>query len=64
MEPKDIEGYVYKIDVFSLGVVFFNTYMDLDIRNDKLLDLIKNMMRLDPDKRLSVLECLKHPYFK
>lgn len=64
MDNTDLEGFIYKIDVFALGLVFFSIYQSLDIKNEKLMDLIKNMIILDPEERLSVIKCLKHPYFK
>ena len=64
LDKEKYEGFIYKIDVFSLGLVFFNIYKLLNIKNTKLLDLIKNMVTLDPEQRYSVITCLKHPYFK
>lgn len=64
MDTTNLEGYIYKIDVFALGLVFFSIYQSLDIKNEKLMDLIKNMILLDPDDRYSVVKCLKHHYFK
>jgi serine/threonine protein kinase len=64
MDNTNLEGYIYKIDVFALGLVFFSVYQSLDMKNEKLMDLIRNMIILDPDERLSVVQCLKHPYFK
>ena len=64
MDSNNLEGFIYKIDVFALGLVFFSIYQSLDIKNDKLMDLIKNMIMFDPDERFSVIKCLKHPYFK
>ena len=64
MDNTNLDGYIYKIDVFALGLVFFSIYQSLDIKNEKLMDLIRNMIILDPDERLSVVNCLKHPYFK
>jgi serine/threonine protein kinase len=64
MDNTNLEGFIYKIDVFALGLVFFSIYQSLDIKNEKLMDLIKNMIILDPEERLSVVKCLKHQYFK
>lgn len=37
----------------------------IDVKKDiKLHNLLKNMINLNPDKRYSVTDCLKHPYFK
>ena len=64
LDEEKYEGFIYKIDVFSIGIVFFNIYKSLNIKNAKLLDLIKNMVSIDPEERYSIIKCLKHPYFK
>lgn len=64
LDSTNGKGYIYKIDIFALGVVFFNVYYDLKLNNTKLLDLISQMLQLDPSIRPSAMECLKHPYFK
>lgn len=40
---------------------FRNTFSQL---KDPLLDLLKNMLVLDPDKRITISDALKHDYFK
>jgi serine/threonine protein kinase len=64
LESKNIKGFVYKIDIFALGIVFYNIYTELDMNNAKLLDLISQMLQLDPETRPSAIECLKHSFFK
>ena len=64
LDEEKYEGFIYKIDVFSIGLVFFNIYKSLKIKNAKLLDLIKHMIKLDPEERYSIIKCLKHPFFK
>jgi serine/threonine protein kinase len=66
-ELNFINGYVQKIDVYSLGVsiyefLFITELINLN-DNPKLKDLLKNMMMFDPAKRYNILECLRHPYF-
>jgi serine/threonine protein kinase len=57
-------GYVYKTDIFAAGITFARIRYYLQISNPKLLDLIANMVRIDPDKRFNINQCLAHPLFK
>lgn len=58
------KGYLFKVDVFSLGVVFYTVAKSLDIEDKKLFNLIKNMIKFNPEKRYTVNECLNDTYFK
>ena len=60
----DYNGYVYKTDIFAAGITFARIRYYLQIPNPKLLDLIANMVRIDPDKRYNINQCLAHPLFK
>jgi len=57
------DGYWFKIDIFSIGLVIYRCAIDFDVDiNDNLADLIKNMIRFDPSVRYNINQCLKHPY--
>lgn len=59
---KVYSGIVYKADIYALGILFKQITYNLNINNELLNNLIKNMLQLNPYKRFSVNECLKHPY--
>ena len=64
-----LNGYLQKNDVYSLGITlyeFLESYTNvIDIKkNLRLYDLLKNMIKLDPNERFNALQCLQHPYFK
>ncbi len=61
---KDYDGYLYKTDIFAAGVTIASIKYELGIRNPKLNDLISHMMRIDPNKRFNINQCLAHPVFK
>jgi len=61
---KDYDGYLYKTDIFAAGVTIATIKYELGIRNPKLNDLIANMVRIDPNKRFNIHQCLSHPVFK
>jgi serine/threonine protein kinase len=48
---------------FKMKVLFFIEFVNFSV-NEEGLDLLKNMLCVDPQKRLSAIEVLKHPYFK
>ena len=74
-ETNKYNGYLQKGDIFLLGLTmyyflkkyknnfknskFCNTYLN----NIKLINLLQNMINIDPEHRYNVLACLKHPYF-
>ena len=60
----DYDGYVYKTDIFAAGITIARIRFYLQIPNRKLLDLISNMVRIDPVKRFNINQCLAHPLFK
>ena len=60
----DYNGYVYKTDIFAAGITLARIRYYLQIPNPKLLDLISNMVRIDPNKRFNINQCLAHPLFK
>jgi serine/threonine protein kinase len=59
-----IKGYVYKTDIFALGMVFRILVKFLDIENEKINDLIKHMLQINPDDRYDAVQCLAHPLFQ
>jgi serine/threonine protein kinase len=60
----DYDGYVYKTDIFAAGITIARIRYYLQIKNPKLLDLISNMVRIDPNKRFNINQCLAHSIFK
>lgn len=60
---EKVNGYLYKFDIYSLGVLFYVIVKTLDIENKDLMDLIKNMLRFNPEKRYNVNQCLNHRFF-
>ena len=60
----DYDGYLYKTDIFAAGVTIAVIKTELGIRNPKLSDLIAKMVRIDPNKRFNINQCLAHPVFK
>jgi len=64
-----LNGYLQKNDVYSLGITlyeFLDSYTNvINIKKDlRLNDLLKKMLKLDPNERFNALQCLHHPYFK
>lgn len=59
---RPISGLIYKHDIFSMGMVFYEIFKSLELDDPQFLDLIKHMVELDPFKRFTVLECLEHSY--
>ena len=58
-------GWWYKFDIFSTGLTIYKTAHDLGIdikTNILLLDLLRNMLYINPDKRFNILQCLSHPF--
>ena len=51
-------------DVYSLGTVFKKIARDGKVKNKKLNDLIKKMREPVYTKRITIDECLEHPFFK
>jgi len=69
-EKEKYNGYLQKGDIFALGVTIYellNYYkyeLKYEINNyDKLVNLLEKMVRLNPDNRYNVQQCLFHPYF-
>ena len=58
------DGYLYKADIFALGLTFKKFYNAYQINDNKLENLIKHMLVPNPDKRYNVNQCLKHPGLK
>lgn len=59
-----VTGFLYKSDIFALGITFFLLYDSIGVNDNDLLDLIRNMIKCNPDERYDINQCLKHPYFK
>lgn len=57
------DGYIYKWDVFSLGLVFVKMVHELGIKDSLCYDLINNMINIDFSKRYTSAQCLAHPFF-
>jgi serine/threonine protein kinase len=63
-------GFIYKSDVYALGITIFDTlqikkYSNVNVRENKLLyDLLLKMIAIDPEERFNVVQCIHHPYFK
>ena len=62
-------SYLQKSDIYSLGIamyefVYILTNNSLQIeKQTQLKDLLMNMIVIDPEKRFTVDQCLKHSYF-
>lgn len=56
-------GYVYKSDIFALGLTLEKIAKKLHVLNDKMINLFRNMTEFDPDRRYDINQCLKHPFF-
>ena len=61
---SDIDGYIYKSDIFALGVTIQRIANKLEIIDNKLFDLIQQMTKFDPNDRPNINQCLDHPLFK
>lgn len=61
---KDYDGYLYKTDIFAAGVTIASIRYELGIHNPKLFDLVANMVRINPNTRFNIHQCLSHPLFK
>jgi serine/threonine protein kinase len=61
---SDIDGYIYKSDIFALGVTIQRIANKLEIVDTKLFDLIQKMLKFDPNDRPNINQCLAHPLFK
>jgi serine/threonine protein kinase len=57
-------GLFYKYDIYAMGIVFYQIFKTLNLQDPSLLDLIKNMIMVNPFKRYNVNQCLAHPYLK
>jgi len=62
---KDLDGFSYKIDIYSLGMtfVFYLGLLNLEIP-DKFATLLKKMLEIDPSKRYNIDDCLNDSFFK
>ena len=58
------DGYLYKSDIFALGLTFKKFYDTYEINNNRMENLIKHMLVPDPDKRFNINQCLRHIAFK
>lgn len=61
---KDFDGYIYKTDIFALGITLQKIAKKLEVLDNKLIDLIQQMTKFDPDDRPNINQCLAHPLFK
>jgi len=51
-------------DVYSLGTVFKKIIKETNIKNSKLNNLISRMRDPVYQTRITIDECLNHPFFK
>ena len=61
---KDTDGYIYKSDIFALGITMQKIAKKLEVLDNKLIDLIQQMTQFDPNDRPNINQCLAHPLFK
>lgn len=55
---ESITGINSKLDIYSLGLVFFEIIVDLKSENMLLIKLVKNMLELNSIDRYSIKDCL------
>jgi len=68
-QANKFNGYLQKADIYALGIAmyeFLEVFTDfINVKKDiRLHNLLQNMIKIHPDKRYNVVDCLKHPYFK
>ena len=62
-------SYLQKSDIYSLGIAMYEfvyIFTDNALQIEKqtqLKDLLMNMITIDPEKRFTADQCLKHSYF-
>jgi serine/threonine protein kinase len=61
---KTYSGFIYKYDIYSLGVTLFYINKYTEVNNKKLNDLIIKMIKFDPFIRYDINQCLNHPFCK
>ena len=75
---SNLDGYLQKGDVYSLGAAIYQFLYHSKIRNINVIsksggdnnpnillrDLLDKMMDFNPDTRYNVQQCLDHSYFK
>jgi serine/threonine protein kinase len=57
------DGYVYKTDIFALGLTIQKLATKLSVYTPHLEDLVLRMTQFDPDSRPNINQCLAHPFF-
>ena len=55
---KPVNGINSKLDIYSLGLVFFEMIIDLKTENILLIQLVKHMLELNSIDRYSIKDCL------
>ena len=60
----DNEPALFLSDVYSLGTAFKKIARDGKVKNKQLRDLIKRMREPVYTKRITIDQCLEHPFFK
>lgn len=61
----DYIGFVYKSDIFALGITLAFMRRHYRLHHDKnLTDLISRMIKLNPADRPSIKDCMSHPFVR
>jgi serine/threonine protein kinase len=61
---QDKHNYIYKWDVFSLGLMFAEIIVKAKINDEKAFKLVNNMVNPLYFNRYTIKECLDDPFFK
>jgi serine/threonine protein kinase len=60
---KNINDILYKWDVYSLGIILAKIALKFSIEDEEFKSLIFDMIRLDPEKRITIQKLVKHPKY-
>lgn len=56
---KYYEEYIYKNDIYGLGIIFKILYIKMKNKNKNINELINNMILFNPKKRFNIDECIE-----
>ncbi len=60
---EPINGFLYKEDIYALGMTIYQIYDRFKIKHNPLfLNLVSNMIAPEPKNRYNIIQCLKHPF--